>query len=87
LFFLGAENHVPSSGKMRCAGHFWCTRTHDVLLRIGPGPRQGDPAIVSVPYYRGRIPFTLCEPHWQNDWWLIDVVLGWVARGAPLPAP
>jgi len=42
---------------------------------------QGQPALITLKHNKGRVTFTLCEPRWRGDLWLIRVLLSWVARG------
>jgi hypothetical protein len=85
LLFQGVEKLVPANGKMYTFGLIRCAVPHDVLLRIGPGALEDEPAFISVQHKSGRVSFTECEPHANNDWWLIHVTLSWIARGSPLP--
>ena len=84
-FFAGVQDLVPASGQLRSAGSFTCSRPHEVLLRIGPGRREGEAALITIPHGAGRVTFTGCEPNWKNDLWLITVMLHWISRGSPVP--
>ena len=70
---------------MKSCGAILCAVPHEVLLRIGPGRREGETAMISLPYKAGRVTFTECEPHALGDWWLMEAVVAWIARGSPLP--
>jgi hypothetical protein len=85
LLFQGNHELVPKSGKMHTFGRIQCAVPHDVLLRIGPGALENEPAFISAKHKAGRVSFSECEPHANNDWWLINVTLSWIARGSPLP--
>ncbi|MCI0359988.1 MAG: hypothetical protein L0211_16035, partial [Planctomycetaceae bacterium] len=85
LLFQGVEELVPQSGHMKSFGDILCTVPNDVLLRVGEGRREGEPALITLRHKKGRVTFTECEPHAEGDLWLIDVLLSWVARGCPVP--
>lgn len=82
--FQGILDLVPKNGKMHTFGLIRCAVPHDVLLRIGPGPLEDEPAFITVKHKAGRVSFSECEPHANNDWWLITVTLSWIARGSPV---
>jgi hypothetical protein len=86
LFFAGSEEFVPANGKMTSAGNLTCNAPHVVLLKRGQGRGAGEPAVLTLEHKAGRLTVTLCEPHWRNDYWLIHVMAGWVARGCPTSA-
>ncbi|HEX5103825.1 MAG TPA: hypothetical protein VFV87_08450, partial [Pirellulaceae bacterium] len=86
LLLQDVEPLVPKDGRMKSCGAIQCAVPHEVLLRIGLGRREGETAMISLPYKAGRVTFTECEPHAAGDWWLMEAVIGWIARGAPLPA-
>lgn len=83
VFFLGNERIIPPDRKMQSAGNFKCSEPHTVLLARGPGSHEGEPAVITLSAGKGRVTFTLCEPEWQNDLWLVDVLIHWTLRGAP----
>jgi hypothetical protein len=85
LLVAGVADLLPASGQMRSAGSFTCKEPHEVLLRIGPGRREGEPALVTIPHGSGRLTYTGCEPNWKKDLWLITVLLHWISRGSPVP--
>jgi len=85
LLFAGVPQLVPADNKMQSAGNFDCTRQHVVLLKRGPGGKAGSPALITRQHQLGRVTFNQCEPHWKDDFWLITVLLNWVARGTPTP--
>jgi len=76
---------VPQSGQLKSFGGIFCAVPNDVLLRVGAGRRQGEPALITLRHKAGRVTFTECEPNAEQDWWLIDVMVSWVARGCPVP--
>ncbi len=85
LFFAGSEEFVPPDGRMTSAGNLTCRAPHVVLLKRGPGKAAGQPAVLTLEHQKGRVTVTLCEPHWRKDYWLIHVMVGWIARGCPTP--
>jgi len=81
LFFRGAEHLVPENGKLRTAGHFKVSAPHTRLLL-----RKGNlPAVATLTVDQGRLTKTTCEPSWMGDQWLIEVMISWLANGAPVP--
>jgi len=84
LLIAGNEDIVPD-GKMQSAGNFTVSVPHVVLLKRGPGSYEGDPALATLRHKQGRVTYTLCEPVWKGDMWLITVLLSWVSRGSPTP--
>ena len=47
VLFQGVEELVPQSGHLKCFGDILCTVPNDVLLRVGEGRRQGEPALIT----------------------------------------
>ena len=85
LLFRGNRHVVPKDRHLQSAGNFSCSVPHTVLLNRGTGHSQGRPALITLSHNEGRVTFTLCEPQWRNDLWLIRVLLSWIARGCPTP--
>lgn len=83
LLFRGNEDIVPADRHLRTAGNIYCSVEHTALLKVGPGKFQGRLALVTLDHKQGRVTFTLCEPNWQGDLWLITVLISWVSRGCP----
>lgn len=83
LLFLGNLHIIPQDRRLTSAGNFSCSAPHTVLLTRGEGSYQGQPALITLNHNKGRVTFTLCEPNWRDDLWLISVLLSWVARGCP----
>lgn len=85
LLFQGNEDVVPEDRHLRSAGNFSISVAHTVLLKRGEGRYPGQPALATLEHNKGRVTLTMCEPMWQNDFWLIPVLLFWTARGCPTP--
>jgi hypothetical protein len=86
LLFRGNLHVVPKDRHLQSAGNFSCSSPHTVLLSRGTGYHQGHPALITLSHNEGRVTFTLCEPQWRGDLWLIRVLLSWIARGCPTPS-
>ncbi len=84
VLFKGMEKIVPANNKLTSAGNFVVTQPHVMLLQRhekAAGPDQ--PALATLAYKKGRVTYTQVEPDYQNDLWLITVLLNWASRGGP----
>jgi len=54
-----------------------------VLLKRGGKAYPGEPKLVTLVHQKGRVTFTLVEPAYKKDYWIITVLLSWIARGCP----
>jgi len=86
VLFRGVEDLMPKDRHFRSAGHFTVSRPHVVLLQRDDNKKPPRPALVTIPFEKGRVTFTQNEPHWKQDLWLITVLCNWVARGSPVQA-
>ena len=84
VFLAGAEDLVPADKRLQSTGNFTCASPHTVLLDRDDG--RG-PALITLPYGKGRLTFSQVEPHWPEDkpsLWIIEATFSWLARGAPI---
>ena len=84
VLFKGMEKIVPANNKLSSAGNFVVTQPHVMFLQRSEkaaGPDQ--PALATLAYKKGRVTYTQVEPDYQNDLWLITVLLNWALKGGP----
>ena len=84
VLFKGMEKIVPANNKLTSAGNFMMTQPHVMFLQRSEkaaGPDQ--PALATMAYKKGRVTYTQVEPDYQNDLWLITVLLNWALKGGP----
>ena len=83
VFLAGTEDLVPADKRLQSTGNFKCASPHTVLLDRDDG--RG-PAMITLPYEKGRLTFSQVEPHWPEDkpsLWIIGATFSWVMRGVP----
>ena len=83
VFLAGAEDLVPADQRLQSTGNFTCKSPHTVLLDRDDGH---GPAMITLPYGKGRLTFSQVEPHWPEDkpsLWIIGATFSWVMRGVP----
>ncbi len=83
LLFRGNEELVPKDRTMYSMGSFTCSVPHTVLLKRGQGSYYGQPALATLGHEKGRVTVAMVGPRYKSDYWLITVLLSWVARGCP----
>ena len=81
--FAGNEDLVPADCRLQSVGNFKVSVPHTVLLKRGGKAYPGEPKLVTLVQQKGRVTFTLVEPDYKKDYWIITVLLSWIARGCP----
>jgi hypothetical protein len=81
--FAGNEDLVPADCRLQSVGNFKVSIPHTVLLKRGGKAYPGEPKLVTLVQQKGRVTFTLVEPDYKKDYWIITVLLSWIARGCP----
>ncbi len=88
VVFAGSESLVPSGDYLAQSGNFTVSTPHVVILRRGEGSDAGAPALVTLPFGHGRVTYSSVEPMYGDPpgYWLMQVLVNWAARGAPITA-
>lgn len=85
LFVKGCESELPANQHLQQTGTIKCSQPYVPLLLRKGQKRDGQAAVLTMSYGKGRFTMTTCEPFWKGDNWLLTVFVSWIARGSPLP--
>ncbi|WLD13685.1 hypothetical protein [Planctellipticum variicoloris] len=88
VVFAGSESLIPPGNYLGHSGSFEVSSPHVLILRRGEGYHAGHPSLATIPWHNGRVTFTTAEPRHgkQTGYWLLQVLVNWAARGAPVTA-
>lgn len=81
VFFDGVEDRIPEY--LIVVSNLVVKTDHVVMLKRGPGRNPGTPFLATLRYGKGRVSVLPCEPYWKKDFWIMPIVIRWIANGAP----
>ncbi|MBS0204556.1 MAG: hypothetical protein JSS49_16760 [Planctomycetes bacterium] len=88
IVFDGLKDLIPAGTYLKQSGHFTVEKPHAVVLRRGPGTLEGSPTVATLRHGAGRVTYSSVEP-WYGEppgFWLVQALIRWAARGAPVTA-
>jgi hypothetical protein len=81
VFFDGVEDRIPEH--LLVVSNLVVKTDHVVMLKRGPSCNPGTPFLATLRYGKGRVSILPCEPYWKKDFWIMPIVIRWIANGAP----
>jgi hypothetical protein len=81
VLFDGFEDTIPEVMTVVC--NLGISTDHVVMLRRGPGRYEGALLMGTLTHGQGRVTILPCQPNWRKEYWIMPIVVRWIANDSP----